>query len=100
MPDISDEDAIMKATEEGFTTKSTHVNAGAGLDILLNNVVINNRGWLQIYSNSGSLFCELSENGIIKTPKKTGYYPGTLIYANLRTDTIESVEDNSEDFEW
>jgi anti-sigma regulatory factor (Ser/Thr protein kinase) len=100
LPHLSDQDAILKATEEGFTTKSLRVNAGAGLDILITNVVKNNKGWIQIYSNCGSLSCVLFDDTIVKKPHICGYYPGTLIYANLRTDTIEKIDDDSEDFEW
>src|SRR5262249_20316196 len=39
---LSDAQAIMKAVEEGFTTKSTPGNKGIGLDYLLKTVVLAN----------------------------------------------------------
>jgi len=46
---ISDSEAIIRAVEEGFTTKSRPTNKGIGLDYLLKAVVLNNGG--QVYSN-------------------------------------------------
>jgi anti-sigma regulatory factor (Ser/Thr protein kinase) len=48
--------AILLATTEGFTTRSTPRNAGAGLDIFLQ-VLARNNGNAAIYSNRGALSC-------------------------------------------
>lgn len=101
IPEISDHRAIAEAIEEGFTTKSTVRNAGAGLDILISNVVMNNRGSVGIFSNHGRVNCSYNDGEIQKIPSELrGYYPGTLLDIHLRTDTIERIDDSPEDFEW
>lgn len=101
LPSLSDSQAIIKSTEEGFSTKSTEVNTGAGLDILIHNIVLNNKGSVQIYSNCGAIRCSNDSGNIDKSIVcVSGYYPGTLIYCTLRTDTFETYFDESEDFEW
>ncbi len=100
-PQIEDSQAILKATEEGFTTKSVHTNAGAGLDILISNVVSNNKGGVLIYSHRGQVSCSWSGGRVVKDHRALdGFYPGTFLYITLRTDTIENVVDIAEDFEW
>ncbi|MBY0055006.1 ATP-binding protein [Brevibacillus agri] len=100
IPGLTDSLAIQKATEQGFSTKSTPGNRGAGLDVLVKNVVKNNQGWVYIHSNHGILKCNLGQNNdIVMEPSDIrGFYPGTLFEIVLRTDTIEHVEE--EEFEW
>lgn len=101
LPNLDDSKALLKATEEGFSTKSNIRNAGAGLDILIHNVALQNRGTLSIYSNCGAIECSYDNGSIVKTMLQVqGYYPGTLIYANLRTDTFIQDDDDCEEFEW
>lgn len=101
LPNLDDSKALLKATEEGFSTKSNIRNAGAGLDILIHNVALQNRGTLEIYSNCGAIQCNYDNGNIAKTILQAqGYYPGTLIYANLRTDTFIQDDDDCEEFEW
>ena len=101
LPNLDDSKALLKATEEGFSTKSNIRNAGAGLDILIHNVALLNRGTLSIYSNCGAIQCNYDNGNIAKTMLQVqGYYPGTLIYVELRTDTIIQDDDDSEEFEW
>jgi anti-sigma regulatory factor (Ser/Thr protein kinase) len=101
LPNLDDSNALLKATEEGFSTKSNIRNAGAGLDILIHNVALQNRGILSIYSNCGAIQCNYDNGNIAKTMLQVqGYYPGTLIYVELRTDTIIQDDDDSEEFEW
>lgn len=99
-PGMTDSLAIQKATEQGFSTKSTPGNRGAGLDVLIRNVVKNNQGWVYIHSNHGILECKLGQNNnIVLEPSNIGgFYPGTLFEIVLRTDTIEHLEE--EEFEW
>ena len=47
---LTDAEAVVRAVQEGFTTKSTPGNAGLGLDILLKTVVGMNSGEVTIYS--------------------------------------------------
>jgi hypothetical protein len=101
LPNLNDPEAILKATEEGFTTKSTARNAGAGLDILISNVALVNQGNLGIFSNHGCVIFK-NDGSKIKNELRTlrGFYPGTLFDIHLRTDTIERRGDTSEEFEW
>jgi hypothetical protein len=55
-PDIDDGAAILRATQPGFTTKSTPRNMGVGLDFLIESVT-GNKGSVAIYSFRGSLLC-------------------------------------------
>lgn len=100
-PYYNDAVALEKSVEQGFSTKSTPRNRGAGLDTLIYNVVKNNQGQVYIHSNYGILNCEPADNNIALESKITSvFYPGTLIEVNLRTDTIENIVDDREDFEW
>lgn len=98
-PFLSDGEAIKMAIREGFTTKTTPRNRGAGLDLLLHNVVKNNCGEVYIHSNHGILCCKNDGFGNmdISYENVEGFYPGTLLDIQFRTDTIENVE---EEFIW
>ena len=103
MPWLADSLAIKKATEAGFTTKTTPKNRGAGLDTLLYNVVKNNKGSVYIHSNQGILECTYDNDleEIMMLPRDyQGYYPGTLLDIVFRTDTIEDIEFFEEEFTW
>lgn len=98
--DISDHEAINAACREGFTTQSTHRNRGAGLDVLIKNVVSKNSGTVFIRSLKGILSCT-KQGAIVKRSAKPspGFYPGTLIQIIL--DTGKFVSDEPEEvFEW
>jgi hypothetical protein len=99
-PDASDAECLECAIEQGFSTRSTPRNRGAGLDMLIHNVVNQNQGIVEIHSHKGSLFAE--PDGITtKTPDDPSHgYPGTLINISLRTDTIPSADNLAEDFSW
>lgn len=101
-PNLNDAQCLVQATVEGFSTKSNPQNRGAGLITLIDNVVKDNRGSVFIHSNHGVIDCTCNNNGeLIMSPRlKSTLYPGTLIEINLRTDNIENVEKNEEDFEW
>jgi anti-sigma regulatory factor (Ser/Thr protein kinase) len=97
---LGDGQAIMRATENGFTSKSQPANRGAGLNTLLCEVIDNNGGELHIYSDRGAVSCIGDRSqGARRTPKETtGVYPGTLISISFRTDTIENIPE--EEFLW
>lgn len=60
-----------------------------------------NKGTVFIHSNYGILECKWGKEDIIMSKRlKRVFYPGTLIEINLRTDNIENVENDEEDFEW
>jgi len=101
-PSLSDAEAIEIATKQGFTTKSTPKNRGAGLDTLIYNVVNNNHGNVYIHSNYGILNCTYDgfSGPCIIPEDQSGFYPGTLIDLEFRTDTIEDIQDGEEEFDW
>lgn len=97
-PFYNDSDSLKMAIQQGFTTKSTPKNRGAGLDTLLHNVVINNKGSVYIHSNHGILVSENKNNEMdIHTKLTRGFYPGTLLEITFRTDTLEYIE---EEYSW
>jgi anti-sigma regulatory factor (Ser/Thr protein kinase) len=98
---ITDSAAILKAVEEGFTTKSQPGNQGTGLDYLLKTVVRGNGGQVTIYSCESIV--RFDRRGTIIKPymfSNVGFSPGTTIEINLRTDTIEVLPEESEDLQW
>lgn len=100
-PDLDDVQAIKKAVEEGFSSKSIPTNRGAGLDYLMRVVALTNRGKVTIYSRSGIVtFGELGGAIMPLASSLGGFSPGTLIEIELRTDMISAVEDDSEEFKW
>lgn len=101
-PKLTDSEAIEKATTPGFSTKSNPRNTGAGLEVLLQNVVSINEGEVYIHSNHGILTCSRDDSGSIYMEKEetAGFYPGTLFEIILRTDTIKNIPDEEEAFEW
>jgi anti-sigma regulatory factor (Ser/Thr protein kinase) len=101
LPHLSDSQAITKAVEEGFTTKSQPNNAGIGLNYLLQAVVLNNGGEVTFYSRKGIVTFSRHELEIKQTTHdNVGFCPGTTIDINLRTDTIEVLPDELEELKW
>jgi anti-sigma regulatory factor (Ser/Thr protein kinase) len=99
-PEFSDEKAISKAMEQGFTTKSTPVNQGIGLYYLSKNVVQINGGEIWINSLSGAVRCIASASGVKMLPYKEKFsYPGTLLQLTFNTDKLGSLG-AKEEFEW
>lgn len=97
---LSDSQAISQATINGFTTKSTTRNQGAGLAIMVNNVVQTNRGVMWINSLSGSLKCIHAASGVRKLRYEEPIsYPGTLLEMVFRTDLLVPIV-RQEKFEW
>ncbi|MDX8291436.1 ATP-binding protein [Metabacillus indicus] len=100
-PFLNDAQALEKAVEEGFTTKSTPRNRGVGLYTLIKNVVEDNGGSLHIHSNYGILNCTMGYTvPNYKSYIADSYYPGTLLEINIRTDQIPNIEEDEEEFEW
>ncbi|WP_121603768.1 ATP-binding protein [Virgibacillus sp. Bac332] len=102
-PSLQDHEAIFMAATEGFTTKTSPRNLGAGLHTLIENVVRNNNGSVHIHSNYGILNCTkgIITNEVEKnTSLKSSFYPGTLIETVLKTDSIQNITDIEEEFEW
>lgn len=100
IPELDDRQAVERACEEGFTTKSTPRNRGAGLHILMQNIVELNKGQVLLYSGHGSIRRSKlngeTEHVSVRTPTA---YPGTLVYMTLDANTIH-IEETQEEFEW
>lgn len=104
IPNLSDTDALRRACEEGFTTKSNVRNRGAGLTNIMRYITQKNSGTVLISSGKAQISAVRSN---LVEPKLTaraadGFYPGTLVRAILRTDTFERVIEDAEReiFEW
>lgn len=97
----TDQGAIAMACQEGFTTQTTPRNMGAGLHVLITNVVTRNGGSVIIHSGSGIYSCVREPNGRVKKTGRParGFYPGTLIYVTLDPSTFVPDE-IEEEFEW
>ncbi len=99
--DLTDAQAIIKAVEEGFTTKSTPANQGIGLDYLLKTVVQGNGGQVTIYSGTGIVQFRRSGSAVQpRTLPNVGFCPGTTIDITLRTDAIVILPQEREELEW
>jgi anti-sigma regulatory factor (Ser/Thr protein kinase)/ABC-type transporter Mla MlaB component len=99
----TDVGAIAKACEEGFTTKTTERNMGAGLYVLIKNVVEWNRGTVVIHSGSGIYTCTPgTKPGTSKRVGRTANfkYPGTMIRITLQKSDFRPDEVNEEEFQW
>lgn len=99
-PELSDGDALCAAVTEGFSTKSSQRNRGAGLDILLQNIVSNFSGRMEILSLRGRLLAQKAEGDITISSESTDtYYPGTLIKIEV-DDRLIYIAQEEEDFTW
>lgn len=103
VPDCSDSEALMHAIKEGFTTKTSPRNLGAGLYTMIKNVVIGLKGSVHINSGYGILDV-YSDNGKmrIRTLESNGFYPGTFLEFNIDTAEVEKEDlvTEEEEFEW
>ncbi|WP_145974836.1 ATP-binding protein [Ruegeria atlantica] len=98
---LSDSEAIIKAFEDEFTSQSTPRNRGIGLHFLLQNVVQNLSGKLEVNSANGAVVFEKVGNLLNAVPyTQNGYCPGTLIVLEFNTSAIERTDGDLEDLEW
>lgn len=95
-PELTDGPAILKALEEGFTTKTTNRNRGVGLHLLAQTVV-RNGGTLSIRSAGGHVFCSAAGFNDYSTGK---HYPGTVLEIELDTNNFDSTLADEEEFVW
>lgn len=99
-PDLEDDQAVLQACEEGFTTQSSPRNRGAGLAILMQNVVDRNSGRVLLYSGNGHVARTSLDGVAMQDCRLTRVgYPGTLVHITLDPEKFlaEQVE---EVFEW
>lgn len=103
LPEYSDSQALHQAIVEGFTTKTSPRNLGAGLHTMIKNVVVNLKGTVHINSGYGILDT-YSNNGDIEVriSESQGFYPGTFLEFNIITAEVmkEDVFTEEEEFEW
>lgn len=103
LPELNDPDAIVKACEEGFTTKSNVKNRGVGLALLVKYVVARNGGTVDIRSGLGVVKIAKNAKGAHLNAMKSDWpYPGTMVNVTLRTDTLEELDSEvvPEVFKW
>ena len=99
--DMSDGEAIRKATLHGVTTRSRENNGGVGLNYLIETVGAND-GTVRIHSQRGAVFARKDDG---KTTAHVilgnGNYPGTLVDVMLRTDRFVGDENEERgEVEW
>lgn len=100
VPGLTDAQAIVKACEEGFTTRTTPRNRGAGLATLLRSVVARNGGEVTISSGYGYLRGRPTDTvPSVRATLLRAPYPGTLIRIKLDAEKFKPVE-VKEEFEW
>lgn len=98
-----DSNCIREACKQGFSTKSNVRNRGAGLHILTQQIVLRNNGRVYIRSGYGEVVASKRGNTVhFELDDKNWSYPGTLVQATLRTDTLECFEEEVEPevFSW
>ncbi len=98
-----DSSCIREACKQGFSTKSNVKNRGVGLHILTQQIVLRNNGRVYIRSGKGEVIASKRGNTVhFELSEKNWSYPGTLVQATLRTDTLECFEDEveHEEFSW
>jgi anti-sigma regulatory factor (Ser/Thr protein kinase) len=104
VPGILDPEALLKACEEGFSTKTNVRNRGAGLPTLIRYVTLRNQGNVLLASGKGELAAthQYGSTNIRARNVRDGFYPGTLVKVILRTDTFEAMAEDlaSEEFKW
>ena len=84
-----------------MSSNPTPRNRGAGLDTLVQNVIVHNRGRVAIHSLKGQLNATPNDSGVgIRTQERDQTHPGTLMLITLRTDTIPPPSEDEEVFSW
>ena len=100
LPNLDDNEAIIKAVESGFTVKSTAGNRGELVWTICSTQQLTLTAVVSKSCRSVVMFCSINQT-IIRMFKSRirascGYCPGTTIDIRLRTDTIEELDDTSE----
>jgi anti-sigma regulatory factor (Ser/Thr protein kinase) len=90
LDELPDNEAIIEALKDGFTTKSTEKNKGIGLCTVLN-IVRSLNGRLKIVSNKGFYTSETSQKEASSLIITEGF-PGCLIWIELDSTKFEKRE--------
>ncbi len=98
----SDQAAIAMACQQGFSTRTTPKNRGAGLHVLIQNVVARNHGTVIIYSGEGIYSSVHNANKPLKGTGRpaSGKYPGTMLYMTLPKSEFVADDIDEEEFQW
>ncbi|MFT6651974.1 MAG: hypothetical protein ACJAYH_001433 [Celeribacter sp.] len=98
---LSDNDAILKAFEEGFSSQSIPTNRGIGLHFLKQNVVENLHGRLTLRSQSGAICFDPNGNETVFVPNYVqGYCPGTMIELEIPTEKFDLEPQEAVNLSW
>jgi anti-sigma regulatory factor (Ser/Thr protein kinase) len=98
---ISDAEAIIEATKQGFSSKGSPKKRGAGLDYLLTTVVGVNGGTVEIWSNFGHVLFARDRGRVSAYPQAfDAFSVGTTIDITFIVTNIVDVPDQAEEFEW
>jgi hypothetical protein len=104
-PHLDDRQSLLRACEEGFSTKSQKTKRGAGLTNLINFVVGSARGNVQITSGQAHLTAApMGGAGTVRRVSKVRptIYPGTLVALTMSTGGLRATARLSdiEEFRW
>ena len=95
-----DFEALKIATTPGFSSKPKTKNRGIGLNYLIDTVVHQSRGFVQIYSGLGKISFNYGEAGT-KGGTTLSLYPGTLVSMMIPKENLpEPDEEGSEEVSW
>lgn len=102
IPSMSDSEALKKACERGFTSKTNFTNRGFGLDNLIRFVVGRNGGTVVIRSGNAHLEASPAQDSSvhISSTDLPYRYLGSLVLVQLRTDRLDRATGESEAFQW
>ena len=98
----TDQAAISMACQQGFSTKTTPRNRGAGLHVLIQNVVARNHGAVIICSGEGIYSAVYDPDKPFKGTGRPapGRYPGTMIYMRLPRSEFVPDDIDEQEFQW
>lgn len=104
-PHLDDRQSLLRACDEGFSTKSQKTRRGAGLTNLINFVVGAARGNMQITSGQAHLTAApMGGAGTVRKVSKVRptFYPGTLVALTMSTGGLRATARLSdfEEFRW
>jgi anti-sigma regulatory factor (Ser/Thr protein kinase) len=98
-PDLTDEKLLIKALEEGVSTKSSPKNRGAGLTNIMRSLTNEGIGSVHIFSNYAKL--SVSNKEVTQELNTNTYYPGTFFEIEIDISNEALYESEEEDdFEW
>ena len=90
---LDDNDALLKALQDGFTTQSTTHNRGYGLNNLLR-ISESMNGVMKIVSNGVYYLCDFRNNSVDQTFILERSFQGTLLIIELDTGQFDDSEDD------